>query len=372
MSEERYLRRILVAVTGTTPQVITETLFALVVEKQFVPTEIHLLTTLNGRNRAMRDLLDPHDGKFFEFCREYGLENKILFNEATVHVIRDETGTPLTDIRTPEENTSAANLIAKTIKSFCQDENCQLHVSIAGGRKSMGFFIGYALSLFGRHQDQMSHVLVPEPFEKNKDFFYPTQYPREIYASDGSALNTKDAKIMLADIPIVLLRDGLPKDLLEGDCSYMQAVTLVQRNIVPAKGLHFYKENMSVECGGISVKLAPVQFATYYWLAKRCKEQQEAVRPGVNIQAEEFLAFYKAILPPYSADYEKACLALRHPEDFLPYFQERRSRINNALKAQLGSVGSKPFLVQSFGKRPQTQYGLSIEPDLIKFDYKSH
>lgn len=368
MSEQKYVRRILVAVTGTTPQVITETLYALVVEKHFIPTEIHLLTTLNGRNRAMRDLLDPHDGKFHEFCREYGLEGRIIFSEKTVHVIKDTDGNPLTDIRTPEENTLAANLIAKTIKEFCQDENSQLHVSIAGGRKSMGFFIGYALSIFGRHQDQMSHVLVPEPFEKNKDFFYPTQHPSEIYAADGSALNTKDAKVMLADIPIVLLRDGLPKDLLQGDCSYMEAVTLAQRNIIPAKGLRFHKQSMSVDCGGISVKLAPVQFATYYWLAKRRQEQLDAVRPGVNIRADEFLAFYKAILPPYSADYEKACQALRHPEDFLPYFQERRSRINSVLKAQLGSLGSKPYLVQTFGKRPQTQYGLSIEPDLILFD----
>lgn len=368
MSEKKYLRRIFIAVTGTTPQVITETLYVLIVEKHFVPTEIHLLTTLNGKNRAMRDLLDPRDGKFFEFCRQYGLEDKIVLNEQTIHVIKDDAGNPLTDIRTPLENTAAANLITKTIRAFCQDANSQLHVSIAGGRKSMGFFIGYALSLFGRHQDKMSHVLVPEPFEKNKDFFFPTQHPQEIYATDGSILNTKDAKVVLADIPIVLLRDGLPKELLEGDCSYMQAVTLAQQSIVPAKGLYFHKENMSVTCGDISIKLAPVQFATYYWLAKRCQDQQEAIRPGVNIEAKEFLAFYKAILPPYSADYEKARIALRYPEDFLPYFQERRSRINNALKNKLGSIGAKPYLVQSYGKRPQTKYGLSIEPNLIHFE----
>ena len=88
MSEQKYVRRILVAVTGTTPQVITETLYALVVEKHFIPTEIHLLTTLNGRNRAMRDLLDPHDGKFHAFCRAYGLEGRIIFSEKTAHVIK--------------------------------------------------------------------------------------------------------------------------------------------------------------------------------------------------------------------------------------------------------------------------------------------
>ncbi|MBP6582128.1 MAG: hypothetical protein KA204_01445, partial [Chromatiaceae bacterium] len=43
-------RRILLAVTGLTPQVVTETLYALAMERQppFIPTEIHLLTTAEG------------------------------------------------------------------------------------------------------------------------------------------------------------------------------------------------------------------------------------------------------------------------------------------------------------------------------------
>lgn len=37
----------------------------------------------------------------------------------------------------------------------------------------MGFFVGYALSLFGRAQDRLSHVLVSDPFESLTDFYYP-------------------------------------------------------------------------------------------------------------------------------------------------------------------------------------------------------
>lgn len=365
--EDSYPRRILVAVTGMTPQVITETLYALVVEKHFVPTEVHLLTTLNGRNRAMRDLLDPRDGKFFEFCREYGLQGLITFNEETIHVIKGSNGEPLADIRTPEENKGAADLIVKTIQELCRDERAQLHVSIAGGRKSMGFFIGYALSIFGRRQDRMSHVLVPEPFENNRDFFYPTQQPSEIYAPDGSPLNTRDAKVMLADIPVVLMRDGLPQELLEGGCSYMQAVNIAQQNLVPARGLHFFIKSLSVECGGIAVKLPPLPFAIYYWLAKRRVNHLDAVRPGYNAQADEFLPLYKSVLPSYSADYDNACQALRHPEDFLPYFQEKRSLIHRQLKRQLGSAGCKPFMIQAVGKRTEKKYELAIEPHLIQF-----
>lgn len=63
-------RRILVSVTGMTPQVVTETLYALVTQDHAVPTEIHLITTANGRNRALRDLLDSQTGQFHAFCRD--------------------------------------------------------------------------------------------------------------------------------------------------------------------------------------------------------------------------------------------------------------------------------------------------------------
>jgi CRISPR-associated protein (TIGR02584 family) len=39
------------------------------------------------------------------------------------------------------------------------DPQASLHVSIAGERKTMGFYVGYALSLFGRTQGRLSHVL---------------------------------------------------------------------------------------------------------------------------------------------------------------------------------------------------------------------
>ena len=76
----------------------------------------------------------------------------------------------LSDIRTPEENNLAADMIVNFIRQQCADDKTELHVSIAGGRKSMGFYIGYALSLFGRPQDKLSHVLVTEGFENNPLF----------------------------------------------------------------------------------------------------------------------------------------------------------------------------------------------------------
>ena len=68
-------RRILVAVTGLSPQVVTETLYALALTQTpaFVPTEIHLITTLEGAKRARLALLSEAPGAFHTLCRDYAL-----------------------------------------------------------------------------------------------------------------------------------------------------------------------------------------------------------------------------------------------------------------------------------------------------------
>ena len=132
-------RRILLAVTGMSPQVVTETLFALVTERGFVPTEIQLITTELGRNRAERDLLDARDGQFHAFCAEFGLTGQTRFDASCITVIADGQGQVAGDIRSHADNELAAGVIARVVRHFCQDDSCALHVSIAGGRKTMGF-----------------------------------------------------------------------------------------------------------------------------------------------------------------------------------------------------------------------------------------
>src|SRR5947209_15251583 len=62
---DSFPRRILLAVTGLSPQVVTETVYALTrIEPAFVPTEVHLLTTGEGAERAKLTLLSEKPGWF--------------------------------------------------------------------------------------------------------------------------------------------------------------------------------------------------------------------------------------------------------------------------------------------------------------------
>ena len=48
-SSNNFQRRVLLAVTGMSPQVVTETIYALAQQgADFVPTEVHIITTSKG------------------------------------------------------------------------------------------------------------------------------------------------------------------------------------------------------------------------------------------------------------------------------------------------------------------------------------
>ena len=111
------MKKILLSVTGLTPQVVTETLYALY-KKNETPDCVFLITTGRGKNRAMRDLLDEKDGRFHEFCECYGLKN-ICFSEKNILVITDKHGALLDDIRTPADNDAAADFIMAKVREFC-------------------------------------------------------------------------------------------------------------------------------------------------------------------------------------------------------------------------------------------------------------
>jgi len=360
-------RRILLAVTGLTPQIVTETLYALACarEKPWLPTEIRLVTTAEGAERARLQLLDPQAGQYHALCRDYGLSG-IRFAEEDIVTIRDARGQPLSDIRTPEDNTLAADALLAEVRALCADKSCALHVSIAGGRKTMGFFLGYALSLFGRPQDRLSHVLINEPFESLAEFFYPPAQPRLLHSRNGRPAHTSDARVMLAEIPFVRLREGLPREALAHPTPFATLVAAAQEAIEPPS-LHFDFNSREVICGRQSVRLSPALFAWYAFLAE-CRENksgQEGFVRGNDVGPERYLALYERLLGRHHPSLDTARKSCKDGlEDNL--FQRNRTKVNNALEAALG-MAATPYSIQVSGQRSHTRYGLALPPERIAF-----
>lgn len=293
MELNRYPRRILLCVTGLSPQVITETLYALAVRQEpgFVPTEIHLVTTTEGARHAQLTLLDVEQGKFWRLCEDYGLDAATIhFDTTTIHPIADQAGHPLDDIRSEADNAAAADAITALVRQLTADPDSCVHASIAGGRKTMGFFLGYAMSLFGRAQDRLSHVLVSGPFESHPEFFFPPGRSRVMLIGDNRPVSTAEAEITLADIPFVRLRDSLDKSLLTETASYGETVRRAQHSLEPAE-LVLDPKTQRVRCGDTAFTLPPIDFAFLAWFARRALQGKPPLR-WTEADASELLAEY--------------------------------------------------------------------------------
>ena len=371
-------RNILFLVTGMTPQIITETIWALACDENlddtWVPDEVHVLSTQDGLNQIRKRLFE--DGVFTQFKRDYPILEQVDFDPTThLHVITDQNGKPLMDLKTPEDNERSADIICEMVKSFTSIDDTSVHVSIAGGRKTMGFYAGYALSLYGRAQDSMSHVLVEEKFEKASNFFYPT--PKEHLVSDRDSKvigDARDAQVWLAKIPFVRMHEAiLPKHQLKKEDSFSEVVQKINESY----------EDISLEMNTFSRKaivngkfiiddLPPREWAFLNWFADRRKEGKGGViAPSKNsnekssndgqdeyIQelTEEFFDYYYDHKNDENEDLEVSVDK--------KFFQGAKSRLQTALKEALGiELAAKLDITSDAGKGSPFQ--LRIAPQAI-------
>lgn len=361
---DSFLRRILLAVTGLSPQVVTETLYALATTPgaQFLPTEVHLLTTAEGEKLAKAALLHADGGQFHALLADYPQIGRPAFDETHIHVIAGADGTPLPDIRTLEENTAAADTITALMAQLTRDDDTALHVSIAGGRKTMGFYLGYAFSLYARPQDSLSHVLVSAPFESHPEFFFPPAAPRRLATRDGRHIDTAGAVVTLANIPVVRLRHGLPPDLKEGRAGYSHTVQALQDSF-EAPRLLVDLPQRQVRCGKRSVNLSPILLAWLAWWAQEALTGQP-LREWRSADAGAFLKLYARLVGIASAAYEGARKRLRNGME-KEFFEQNNSKLERALREQLGPAAT-PYLLVSEGRRPHTRRGLALPRQAIE------
>lgn len=242
MGSPHNFREILIFVAGATPQIITETIYALSQKNPPIyPDEIYVITTSTGGKYINSTLLKK--GILEEMEKEYNLP-RIPLTKNSIIVVKDSKGKEINDIRDEIDNEAIGNLITEFIRNKANDPQTRLHCSLAGGRKTMSFYLGSALQLFGRPWDKLYHVLVSPEFESNPGFFYKPKKNKfiECRLANGriKKLNTKYAKIELTELPFIRLSGKLKlqgksfKELIEEcqkeiDISSMQPSLIVKR-----------------------------------------------------------------------------------------------------------------------------------------------
>lgn len=331
--------RTLVVSLGLSPQVVTETLWALGVaaEPAWTPDEIVLVTTSEGAKAAKAALLDAGEGHIRALGREYGRADlERLCDHVRIEIIGDDA-TQFDDVDTARAHGAAADRTMRLIRDLTADPGRQIHASIAGGRKSQGALLALSMSLFARPGDRLSHVVVDDAFAGRRDFFFPPA------RQDGA-----DARVRLADLPFPRIRSLLPAETLNAE-HFADAVLGIQQRLDPP-ALALDAARREARLAGVVLDLKPSQFA---WLAAlahdRCKGGEGLPRTGLAPSLIECWRPLGQRLPdPVDAE----------------MVQEWTSRLNKLVRRDVPAMWGYR-LIETVGRRPKTHYRLAIEPENI-------
>ena len=233
-------RKILIAGMGTSPAVLTNAVWALAHgEKPVVPDEIVVFITKNGKTLLKKELFD--DGVWADMLKSLAregidIEGKLIFGETSIRSIPDVRGNEIDDLRTGDDNLRAADFMLGELRKYTEDNGTELHVSIAGGRKTMSALLFSCMSLLGREQDKVYHVLLPPALEGGvtPTFYYPKHGTTYTALVTGKKYKSKDLQCELFEVPFVRMRGWYQEKFKEIPPSYRTLISKVQTVAPPA------------------------------------------------------------------------------------------------------------------------------------------
>ena len=364
---------------GTSPQVLTETLYALHTQGKPFPNEIYLITSENAKDKVVRCLLEKQQ---LNNLKEYYKLPEFKFDESHIFVMQDVDGKNVFSGREEVDQQSIADSIIRLVTRFTSDPECRIHASIAGGRKSMAFYMGCAMSMYGREQDTLSHVFVSEQFEFSEHFYFPTLHDNFI-AKNNEVLNTKDAEVVLAEIPFVRMRNMIDGNLLEEIAGNSFSQTVAKLNAYKKHGvkLQLNCKAKTMAINGVEIKLPPKEFAFYLWLSI---QTNRTILADLNFYEDKsfsasFLKVYaqlasdSRIFSSFGVEQEQveelSEIELTYLSELISMpkelVQQARAKINAQIKAKLDAEGAKAIQIASEEKSRLHQVRYSINSDIV-------
>lgn len=306
---------VLLAVTGMSPAILTETIWALAtLPEPVLPTRVQVITTAEGRRQLERlfkpvpelDQLSPWEALRRSLAqRGHRLEGRLRFGltGSDVLVITNtdpatETSRELSDLRSAEDNLAAADTILDVVRGLTANPDVRVIGSLAGGRKTMGALLYACFTLAAREQDQLTHVLVSDPFETLPGFWFPDQPGPPLTTRAGSEHPPAEARIELAQIAFVPLRNLFQRELGRPVGSFTRLVESCRQQIREQSSqslrLTIETQRTSIEINLQRIDPAPREHLLLLFLATRAKRNDPDL--GAFNLAPEPLADFQVIL----------------------------------------------------------------------------
>ena len=368
-------KHVLISVVGLSPQVITETLYYYwCLASPPVPiTEVFALTTLHGK-QALEDTLLGDSGKLKSLCNDYNLP-PIHFDLANIHLLKGADGDPLKDISSAVDNEALADQLFAFVRKLAASTNTCLHASIAGGRKTMGLYIGLAMQFYGRPGDTLSHVLV-NPELENREFFYPPPNGADVVLNDGRTIPADEIRLELAEIPLLLLGEQISFPEKHINAGYTELIEIAQREYNALQAIAPVIINTFSRCleiGEVIINLTPLELALYLFFTQQHLEGEGDERYSISRSdiREGFLTdSLKEIVSQIPARDFRLERLKGWESDPVSRFSQTRSNINRKIREGLGEAQSTHYQIQSWNpsaSQDEICYGMALSKDRIQF-----
>ncbi len=365
------MKRILLGISGLSPQVITETLYCLYQDNRLVD-EIHLITTRAGKEVLLSRFLAEGEGAYYRFLEEYDISgDRIQFHPGHIHIIKDDCGREIEDIVTQEDNEYLLKLCLELAWKMTSIDNVAVYFLVAGGRKTMTSCLTLAAQLYGRTQDRMYHVLVSPEFESCRDFWYPPKKSTTIelsnYRGERFYKESRYAQVQLIPVPFVSLRGQLSSTLLAEP--HLPGTLLTSLIKDEARVLEISLPEAVITYGGVQLDMHPAHLALFTLFCERkklCRHGAESSCRGcrecflsvadVLEQQERLSEIYALISTRQHLDeMSNTGIVNLTPENFYSY----KSKIKKELQKTFGPMAAE-LIIGSVGRKPDTRYGINL------------
>ncbi len=375
------MKRVLLAVCGLAPQVLTETLYGLHQQNR-LPSIVRVISTRPGVDACLSQLFGPQ-GAYPQFLKDYQVDaESIDFSSQSLKCVNNVQGHPLGDICEEDDNRCFLRACMQAAFELSREPETTIFYSIAGGRKTMGSCLSLAAQLYGRPQDRIYHVLVSPEFESCRDFFYPPPQSRliQLYDSKQQPYQKEScfAQIRLITMPFFSLRERITDPLLQ---QAETPATLMASLVIDAKPqLQIDMRGRKVIWKTREADLPPSLLALYAFFAELKKTAQCELQPCVgcsecyldlpqilkNNNLDRIAQIYQQIRPERElVSMSSTGIGSLSAENF----NSTRSKLNKQLEEAYGSYEKNSIQLDKQGQKPGVRYGLHLSRQQITLSW---
>ena len=319
--------KVLGCLLGLSPQVLTETVWALAINRQpnWTPDRIEVFTTQEGRAAFDQMLVLSAGSPLTKLGMKFGRRDvEVLATRISFDIFQAGDGTAMNEA------------IFAFVQRLTDNSLSQVHLSVAGGRKSTAVVAGLAMSLCGRTQDSMSHVVASEKIVRQGANYVPSG--EDLYDLPH-----------LIDLPFPKLGHLVDVGLDRSD--WLTAVGRVQSKLSPMQ-LRINLSLPALRVGSEIIRLQPIQAAMLlYLMSDGSGARAQIPRSGflsrklkaayVRVGRQRSMPLWPEVMPPERV-------------------QEQIARINKLVLTRQNTVSHAKLIILGEG-RPNTTYVLNVE-----------